>query len=344
MDIKLTLVGQNKKLNLSQFTGNQDNVFAGCKFHVNEPVERADAWFVSEDVDPSDSECEVPPEQVHFLTAETSWRPDKLLTPGAELFLRQFAAVHSCHPVRLGSHAFSPPFLPWMINANHGSIFSAHERDISFFRNLSEVTKERPLSVFCSTQGLYPEHRLRLAFVEHLKKELGEDLEWFGNGVNSVDEKWEGLAPFERTLVLENRSNQGIYTEKVLDAYLGLAVPIYWGAPDIDRYLPVPPSHQLNIADFRGATQQVRQLLSSPVSAADKQRVIEGKERVLGELHFLNRIARIAKNSPSAKPATAVSLKSRRTYDAPDSAQLTPVKKTADFLYRRVYRPIKEKF
>ena len=338
------MVGQGKRLNLSQFTGNQDNVFAGCKFYVNEPVDRADAWFVFEDVDPTDSECEVPVEQVHFLAAETSWRPDKYLAAGREGFLQQFAGVHSCYPVRLESHAFSPPFLPWMINANHKSIFSPHERDIGFFRGLSELKKERPLSVFCSTQDLYPEHRLRLAFVEHLKKELGDDLEWFGNGVNPVNEKWEGLAPFERTLVLENRSDRGIYSEKVLDAYLGLAVPIYWGAPDIQHYLPIPQSHQLNIADFRGATQQVLKLLSSPVSAAEKKRVLEGKTRVLDELHFLKRIASIAKSSRATRPATLVQLNSRGTYQSPDSAQSPALKKTADFLYRRVYRPFVKKF
>lgn len=344
MRIKLSIPGQSKDLNLSQFTGNQDNVFAGCKFYVNEAVQRADAWFVIEDVDAFDNQCEVSPEQVHFLSAEASWRADKFIGSEVEIFLRQFGGVHSCHPVRLESQSFAPPFLPWMINANHGSIFAPHERDIDYFRGLRELNKERPLSVFCSAQGWTPEHRLRLAFVEHLKKELGDDLEWFGNGVNPVDEKWEGLATFERTLVLENRSDCGIYTEKALDAFLGLAVPIYWGAPNIQDYLPIPPSHQLNIADFRGATRQVRELLASPVSATERQLILEGKTRVLDELHFLRRIAQIARQPRLTTPASIITLNPRATYTAENRTELPAIGRLADFFYRRVYRPIKKKF
>ena len=343
MRIKLSIPGQGEKLNLSQFTGNNDNVFAGCKFFVNEPVGKADAWFVVEDVDPNDNRCEVPLGQLHFLSAEASWRPDKFLSLDSERFLNQFAGIHSCHPIRLPSVNFTPPFLPWMINANHETIFNTHERDIHYFEGPDHLKKERPLSVFCSAQGWTPEHRLRLAFVEHLKKELGEDLDWFGNGVSPVDEKWQGLAMFEHTLVLENRSDRGIFTEKILDAYLGLSVPIYWGAPDIGSYLPVPPSHQINIADFRGATIQIRNLLSTGASESDRHRLIEGKTRVLNELHFLNRIADIAKSSRPKNPKPVLMiLKPRESFVRPQRTSKSLTGKTKDFLFRKVYRPLKK--
>ena len=340
MLIKLSIPGQDGHLSLSQFTGNRTNQFGGCEFRVNEAVDRADAWFIFEDVDVSDDHCIVPREQVHFLSAEASWRPDKYLDSASDFFFQQFSGVHSCHPVRSETADFAPPFLPWMINANHESIFRDHTRDIRYFEALEELPKDRPLSVFCSSQGLTPQHRLRFAFVEHLKNELGDDVEWFGNGVNPVDEKWQGLARFERTLVLENRSDYGVYTEKILDSFLGLSVPIYWGAPDIQKYFPVPRTQQINISDFKGATHQIRKILSSPVSKSDLQNLMDGKTRVLSNLHFLHRIIKIAeKHRPKNPSPTLVSLSSRGEFRQPATELRTPLQKTVKALYRKLPRP-----
>jgi hypothetical protein len=341
MLIKLSLLGQPENINLSQFTGNNVNSFRDCQFHVNDSIREADAWFVVEEVDIRDSECVVPPGQVHFLSAEATWRPDKFLSPHMEKFLAQFSTVHSCHPVRLRNQNFSAPFLPWMVNANHDSIFSPHVRDLKYFKNMGKPTKDRPLSVFCSSQAWTPSHNLRLAFVEYLKAELGEDLAWFGNGVNPVAEKWEGLERFERTLVLENRSERGIYTEKILDPYLAMSVPIYWGAPDIEHFLPVPPAQQINISNFKDATRQIRNLIRKKVNHAENQNLLDGKHRVLNELHFLSRMVDIATTHRSeASMKRTVQLKPRESFSALENKSLK--QQSTDFLYRRVVRPFRK--
>ena len=288
--------GQPRNLDLSQFTGNQSGFFAGAEFRVNDGLKRADAWFVFEDADPEDAECEVPPNQVHFLSAEGSWRSDKFLSPIFLNFAAQFATVNTCHPSSSPKTVFSPPFLPWMVNANHESIFVPHERDIAYLQDLSFVEKDRPLSIFCSAQNWTPEHRLRFAFAEHLKQYFGDDITWFGNGVNSLPEKWDGLAPFERTIVLENRSAHTNFTEKILDPFLSLTTPIYWGAPNINEYLPVPKDHQINVHSFHDATQKIRQIIRKPPTQSDQDRLLQGRKLVLGERHFLQRIARIARD------------------------------------------------
>jgi hypothetical protein len=294
MKIKLSVSGFASG-NLSQFTGNVEQTIEGCQFLFDDNVKQADAWFVVEDVKKEGERCFVPAEQVHFLGAETSWPQSHFLRPQGAAFLSQFARVHSSFPNAHPAASSAPPFLPWMVNAGHTTIFEPHSRDLNFLTKLRHTPNTKPLSVFCSSKTFTEDHRLRFEFVKHLKSELGDDLDWFGIGVREIPEKWDGLASYERTIVLENRSDRGVFSEKILDPFLSLTQPIYWGAPDIGQFLPVDESHQIDIRDFRGAVRQIQQILKHPITAGDAEVLLQGKSRVLSELHFLRRIARLAK-------------------------------------------------
>ena len=340
MIIKVSIPGQDQNPDLSQYTGNHEGIFGGAEFRVNDGTEKADAWFVIEDADPEDATCEVPLNQVHFLTAEGSWRPDKLLSPAAEGFLSQFSTVQTCHPTRMPTAEFKPPFLPWMVNSNHGSIFSPHERDIKFLMGMEYPKKQRPLSLFCSAQDWTPTHRLRFAFAEHLKKHFGDDIEWFGNGVNPLPEKWDGLISFERTIVLENRSDFGNFTEKILDPFLTMTVPIYWGAPDIAQFLPVPRQQQINIHSFAEATAQIEKIIGTPVLNSDRERLIAGRDLVLTDLHFLNRISEIARPRVAERADKSVlTLAPKSSFAQGEGSGSTLRKKLDSNVYRRLVKP-----
>ncbi len=302
MKIKLSLPGQPSPTDLSQFTGNTRGIFSDCEFYANDGTVEADAWFIFENVIPEDNLCTVPPQQVHFLSAETSYQDDHYLPPWRLKFLAQFSNLHMCYPIDLPQASFHAPFLPWMVNANHGSIFSPHHRDLNFFNELSNLDKERPLSIFCSDKTFTGPHHLRFQFAEAVEKYFQGDVDWYGNGINALSEKWAGLAPYERTVVLENRSNPTIYSEKILDAFLSLSQPIYWGAPNISSFLPVLQSHQIDIRDPKGSLRTMHKLMKKPVSNKERDALIRGKSRVLDQLHFLKRITVIAKAIASRDP------------------------------------------
>ena len=345
MLIKLSIPGQARDLDISQFTGNRRGSCGDVEFRVNDGLEKADAWFVFEDADPQDSTCEVPVNQVHFLTAEGSWRPDKLLSVAADQFFSQFSSVQTCHPTRSPNAEFKPPFLPWMVNANHESIFSPHYRDVNYLKNFEYPQKDLPLSMFCSAQTWTPAHRLRFSFAEHLKNYFGDDIAWFGNGVNALPEKWDGLARFDRTIVLENRSDHTNFTEKILDPFLAMTVPIYWGAPNIQEFLPVPKGHEINIHSFADATMQIRKIISKPVGNPDKDLLFAGRDLVLNELHFLNRISKIASvHSAENVRIEAVTLQPKSTFVGNDITNATMGKRLEDRVYRRLIKPVRDRF
>jgi len=298
LEIKLSLPFSFEAQDLSQFTGNPSGEIDGCRITAADPsVQEADAWFVIEDLTPNDMSCLVPPGQVHFLSAETAWGHDKYLSPHKKKFLRQFDRIHTFYKTKHRRARFAPPFLPWMINANHGTVFRPHKRDLDFFQQLNSLPKTQRLSMFCSAQTWRPEHRRRLEFAKAAKAYFGDDLSWFGNGVNQVDEKWDGLATFERTIVLENTNQRGVFSEKILDPYLALCQPIYAGSPDIASNFPVGRDQILDLSDFDGSIRKISALIENEVSAGDLELIKIGKQAVLTQHHFLRRICEIAKET-----------------------------------------------
>jgi len=265
-------------------------------------MQEADAWFVIEDLTPNDLSCAVPKRQVHFLSAETAWVKDKFLSRHKTRFLRQFSELHTFYQTKHHRQNFAPPFLPWMINANHATVFRAHARDINFFTQLRRLPKSKKLSMFCSNQTLRPEHRRRLEFAKAAKAHFGEDIEWFGRGIHEIEEKWEGLAAFERTIVLENTYQPGVFSEKILDPYLALSSPIYGGSTNIASNFPIAPDNILDLSDFDESIKRIARLLDQDISSEEHQRLLLGKELVLTKHHFLRRICRIAKATASSSP------------------------------------------
>lgn len=304
--IKLSVRGAGTGHNLSQFLGNEMNTIDGCRFFINEPIDEADVWFVSEDLEDSDQTCRVPPGQKIFISAETSWEPGRYV-PGTPQwdFISQFDEIRSCHDIYMDNVVSEPPFLPWMINANHGStLLAPHLRDVNYFDKLKEVEKTKAISVFCSNQTLTAEHRMRLRFVEQIKAHFGDRLDWFGNGINSLPAKWEGLAPYRYTIVLENQSSANIFTEKIYDAYLAMSYPIYWGAPNLGEYFQESGFRKINIRDLHGSIQILEEILQSDLAERSQAALLENKSRVINGLNLFKRLAAIA-NERSGKQQEA---------------------------------------
>ena len=296
MLIKISAPGQPENLDFSQFTGNSTGEIDDCRVVGNVPGVEPDAWFVVDNVENSDSSAVVAPRQVHFLSGETAWRSDKFLSPGRLRFLKQFFSVNTPFINRHGRWNSVPAFLPWMINANHGEIFTSHVRDLEYLKHMQPPRKTKLLSVFCSSKTWQPGHRDRLRFTEKLATYFGGDLTWFGEGINPVGEKWEGLADFTHTIVLENRSDPLMLTEKILDPFLTFTSPIYWGAPDIGRFLPVPSASRIDINDFSASLKVIRSSIETTDTSERIERLSDGRELVLGKLNFLRRICQIAKH------------------------------------------------
>jgi len=88
---------------------------------------------------------------------------------------------------------------------------------------------------------LYSERRDMVAF---LKANHPEDFDlygrdWYEYKATLVQSKWETIKNYKFCFCYENMKDQyGYVTEKIFDAMIGGAVPIYYGATNIEKYVP----------------------------------------------------------------------------------------------------------
>jgi hypothetical protein len=243
---------------------------------------------------------------VFFLSAEVVHEKGHYDHPHFQKFLDQFQTIFTCHDIFRNNTKFSFPFLGWMINANHGpSMFSKSDRDINWFKKNHHIDKTKNLSVFCSAKQLMPDHKLRFKFVKALKEHFGDKLDWYGNGVKPLPEKWDGIAPYKYHIVLENQSRNNIITEKLYDSFLALAYPIYCGAPNVGDYFKIDSLTQIDMMDLNGAIEKIELILKDDVWESKLPLLIESKMRVLNDFNVFNRIAEIAKANEDLIPNKA---------------------------------------
>ncbi len=315
--LKLSIPDLSISSKINSYIDHSNPLLKKWEIHLNNAsIENADAWCVIEGVNLFDNYCRVNPENIFFLSAETAQNFGHIEESiSLKAFLSQFSKVFTFHQYLDERCISQPPFLPWMINSNHGeSVWQQHERDVAYFEKLDFVQKSRLISVICSTQDLSPTHKMRLRFVKKLSENFGDELAWFGNGVNTVEQKWEAIAPFKYTIVLENQSRHNVITEKLGDAFLGLSYPFYWGAGNADSIFNASGFTQINIEDFDGTIRKIQADIEGDLALTRLDYLIENKNRVLHEHNFVNRILSICDKLAREGDYQPITLRSLEMY------------------------------
>jgi hypothetical protein len=93
--------------------------------------------------------------------------------------------------------------------------------------------KPKLLSCVVSNKSGTPGHNWRIESAQALKAHFGSNIDMFGFGWNPIADKREAIDPYRFTVVIENEARDNYWTEKLSDAILGYAQPIYFGAPNI---------------------------------------------------------------------------------------------------------------
>lgn len=296
--VKISITGASEEINLAQFLGNDNNVYKNCKFYVNEKIKEADFWFIFDQVNPDDNECLVNPKNVFLLIAEVAHSKEYFSFPRMLEYLKQFNKVYTCYETYSNNQVYGLPFVSWMINANHGSSMNAkHPRDFNYFSNLKSLNKSEKISVFCSNRAATESHRQRLRFVHSLKSHFKDRLVWYGNGVNQIAQKWDGIAPFKYHIALENQSSYNVITEKLYDSFLGLSYPIYHGAPNVNDYFSIKSMSSIDIKDLQSSIMKIEELTQGNIWEKNIDYIVESKNKCLNEFNVYHRIGEICMKS-----------------------------------------------
>lgn len=296
MKVKVTIPWLGSDASLTEWTGTPDSSINGVQFYVNTKVESPDVWLVFDDGIEGD-EAFIDRHNIFYLTAEICYPIGRFDDDKGRKYLSQFNRLFTIHDILDDRKVHLRPFLGWFINANHGySTFSETHRGRDFFASMPMPEKTCDISVICSNKAFTPEHYLRLKFVSKLKEDLGDRLHWYGNGISMLKDKWPGIAPYRYHLAIENRYGHDIISEKLYDSFLGMAYPIYHGAPNVHDYFHEWSLSTINIYDYKTAKRTILDLIDSDWAERNLNYLRQSKDRVVNRDNWTTRMAQVAKS------------------------------------------------
>ena len=145
-----------------------------------------------------------------------------------------------------------PPALNWWVGKSFDELVA-----------MKPPEKSRQMSAIASTRAHVAGHHTRNAFIERVISEF-PDIDVYGHGrPKSLENKWDGIAPYKYTIAIENGSTPDYWTEKLTDAFMGWSVPLYFGAPNIRDYFPADSFIWLPIDEPEKALDVIRDTLEN---------------------------------------------------------------------------------
>ncbi|MCZ0860830.1 glycosyltransferase family 10 [Methanocorpusculum sp. MG] len=222
--------------------------WGNCEFYINSDIEECDYWVVLYDLPEKDSVC-CPSSNTIFVTGEpvSVKKYDKK-------FLRQFATVVTAqeqisHPHVIQTHQI----LPWYVHKTYDELVT-----------MSPPTKDHLLSIVSSNKRFSKGHEQRYQFALALKSHFGDGIDLFGRGIRGFEDKWDVLAPYKYSIVIENSSSPYYVTEKLTEAFLSYTFPIYYGCTNLEEYYPRGSFERIDIWDIEGSIDIISKIIENP--------------------------------------------------------------------------------
>ncbi len=141
--------------------------------------------------------------------------------------------------------------------------------------------KTKRISIFASKKKFAEGHKLRHQIISWAKTNEVE-LDAFGRGFYPVESKIEGHRDYCFSVVIENCSTPGYFSEQILDCMLCETVPLYWGDERITEYFD--GDGMIHCRNFEELTDAIKRVRIEDYSAykdvitTNKQRALESLE------------------------------------------------------------------
>jgi hypothetical protein len=212
---------------------------------------------------------------------------------GIPMTVCDYSITHSIEPH--GGRNFRLPFWMWCIDwfGKGRPERDRHEAVIS----LSEITDNdylrRPRSGFCSVVATHGGPGNMRAVLPELFRSEGSSVTARGALFKApipIDQKYGLLADHRWNICLENAAAPGYHTEKLFDAKVTGAIPIYWSSPTYG--VDFNPSCCLHLKDFENAEHLVQEVLRIDADPRAYRALVEEPmfyrpPAIDGFLHFL---------------------------------------------------------
>lgn len=268
-------------------------VWGNCRFTFDRDARHYDWLVVYDDIPPGAGndkyhafeQLACPQAQTLLVTTE----PSSIKCYG-KAYTAQFGHVLTSqeawalpHPRRI----YSQPALRWFYGVG-----KHHVRTLDDMIAHPPADKTRLISAASSSKRQrHTLHNKRYRFVRFLKENMPE-LDVYGHGIRAMDDKAESLDPYRYHVAIENHIGLHHWTEKLSDAFLGLTLPFYCGAPNAAEYFPPESFIPIDIDDHAGSYRLIRDSVRSDEFRRRLPHIREARMLVLQQYNLMAVLSR----------------------------------------------------
>lgn len=218
---------------------------------------------------PKKVKVKCPKENVWCILQEPPNEYFKYWHKGDKVYYRVFTQDLSLTGER---YIHSQPALSWHIEKSYDELTKCIFPD-----------KPLDLSFITSSKTSFVGQRERIKFLEKLRNKIEFDL--FGYGFSPIADKWNGLAPYKYSLVVENYHGPDYWSEKLADCFLAFTMPIYYGCTNIADYFPVESLVEIDINN-PNVIEDIRKIIRSDLWKKKREAILQARDLLLNKYQF----------------------------------------------------------
>jgi hypothetical protein len=268
-------------------------VWGDCRFVFNEDIPECDYWVVYDQM-PKAETCRCPKKNTIFITGEPP-----MIGAYPQSFLNQFGLVITCHKDIAGLHM--QEMHPWIVNRSYDELKSML------------IEKKYNMLSLITTKKHKRRHNAALTFQKAFPY-----ISMYGDGINTVWDKWDAHAAFRYSIVMENQKTENYFTEKLTDCYLAWTYPFYYGCSNIEEYFPKGSYTEIDIEDAESAVNTILKTIANPNHYPQSlSKINSARELCLDYYNFYPSIIRAIETIPAGwkKETVTISDKGRFVKD-----------------------------
>ena len=233
--------------------------FINCTGNGLESAKSASFWVTWDEPAAGKIYSSIPFERrILCITEPPEYKNYSILLP----FHRYILSPFLIHPSALAPGSVvirTPPLINWHYGIDKRQSDPAPPMTLEEMRVEPAPAKKKLMAMICSTIDTLPAHRQRILFMHILCRLFANRIDCFGKGFAFIPDKRQGICSYRYSICLENNFHKNFWTEKISDAFLGRAVPIYAGCPNIADYFP--PQSFISV-DYRFPDQAAQVIAS----------------------------------------------------------------------------------
>lgn len=261
-------------------TPSGSGIFNDFKFEINNDCLECDFWVVWGGLE-NKTRVKCPPENIIYITDEA--HTERVFNDN---FLNQFPTVFSCRN-----------------DINHSNVIKTHDLGIYYFnapyneiKKMVPVEKTKNLSVIASDLTWLEGHKKRFAFVNKLMGHYKDNIDYYGRGINPIEDKIDALLPYNYSIAIENSFIPNYFTEKVFECFLTYTLPIYYGCPNLERYFDERAFIRIDIDNFSESTNIIDNVISKNLYKERLPYIVDARKLFLEEYYFFPAVINKIKN------------------------------------------------